>query len=174
MSKAKRLKGAGRKMKSEDLENAVISWIWEMRSKQVSRRLVMLKAKAVNVQLGVDPTFKASSGWIQRFMNRNGLTLRRATGNPQNPVRAAHRIADYLCHLSSLRKKYKYELSNIVAMDETPVFLDMPGSTTVDTIGERAVPVEFRKYARSFHRLLGCQGQWHEAQTFHHLQQGLP
>ncbi len=34
-----------------------------------------------------------------------------------------------------------YPLSHIVSMDETPLWFDMPGETTITRTGERSVPI---------------------------------
>ena len=73
-SKSKRLKGGGRKAKDEDMEEIIFPWINDMRicHLRVSRRMIREKAKTLGRE-----GFKASSGWLQLFMKRKGLSLRR-------------------------------------------------------------------------------------------------
>ena len=70
----KRLKGGGRKVRDEEMEDSLFSWIAAMRGNnlRVSRR--MLKAKAL--EYSSIEGFRASNGWLVKFMSRNGLSLR--------------------------------------------------------------------------------------------------
>ena len=57
-AKQKRLKGAGRKVRDEEVEKAVFSWIGEMRANnlRVSRRLI----KAMALEFSSIPRFRAT------------------------------------------------------------------------------------------------------------------
>ena len=70
-------------MLDEEMEKAVFDWIGVMRASTlcVSRRMIKAKAKDTSTEEG----FKASNGWLQRFMMRNGLSLRRKTTVCQRP-----------------------------------------------------------------------------------------
>ena len=74
-SKRKRIYGAGRKARDPEMEEEVFEWICEMRSRhvRVTRRMICLQAKSVSTNVN----FRASIGWLRRFMNRKGLSLRR-------------------------------------------------------------------------------------------------
>ena len=70
-------KGAGRPLTySQCIDDELLSWILHQRDLQVTvRRLdIQLKAKAL---IGSDlPQFKASSGWVDKFMCRHSLSIR--------------------------------------------------------------------------------------------------
>ena len=137
----KRDAGAGRKLTSEDVENGTLDFIWEQRSKKVrvTRRMIQVKARQIYASLEQEGEFKASVGWVDKFLARNGLVLRRGTANPQNQQRSTNRVIEYVLHLSQLIPQY--QLNNIIVMDETPVWFDMPGNTTLDNVGERNVQI---------------------------------
>ena len=76
-----KLRGGGRKPFSPKLEKVLLEWT-ENRRARVSCKLIMKKAeiayrdiKKSNNMDGED--FKASRGWLTRFMRRNGLSLKR-------------------------------------------------------------------------------------------------
>lgn len=69
----KRLNGGGRKLMDESMEEALFQWIVCMSSQnfRVSREMIKRKAK----ELSKVPNFKASQGWLQRFMKRKGVSV---------------------------------------------------------------------------------------------------
>ena len=74
-----RLDGGGRKVTDEKLDEIILEWIHNRRANglRVSRKLIMVKAKYLydeRCQEGEQDLFKASDGWLQKFMRRNGLS----------------------------------------------------------------------------------------------------
>ena len=68
--------------------------------------------------------FKASRGWFCRFMQGNGLSLRRKTLiAQQDPERMVAKFVSYVIQVRRLQEKHKYQASDIIAMDETPSFV---------------------------------------------------
>ena len=140
-SKRRRLKGAGRKAKDAEMEEELFEWVCEMRSRnlRVTRRMIRHQAKAIST----DSLFKASVGWLRRFMKRNGLSLRRRTTLCQTvPADCIPKLVDYIIHLHSLQSHHKYQDGNIFAMDETACYMDMTADTTVTQTGARSVPLK--------------------------------
>ena len=78
----KRIPGGGRKPLDETLEEDLLEWVRDRRSKglRVSRKLIMRKAKIMHDekcgQSGVVSEFNASRGWLEKFISRNGLTVK--------------------------------------------------------------------------------------------------
>ena len=76
-----RLDGGGRHITLVKLEENLLEWIFDRRSKRlrVSRKLVKLKATKLQKEMGIeDPTIttlKFSEGWFEKFMKRNGTTM---------------------------------------------------------------------------------------------------
>lgn len=80
----KKLKGGGRKPFNAKLEELLLAWISESQTQglQLSPKLIMKKAESVyhDIKEGGDTSvedFKASRGWVTRFMERNSLILTR-------------------------------------------------------------------------------------------------
>ncbi len=86
-----RLKGAGRKVAHQAMEEELIRWYKEQKSNGllVSRRLVMQKARILHDEMCDDETkkgqFFASAGWLQKFQQRYGLSFREKKINHPQP-----------------------------------------------------------------------------------------
>ena len=94
-----------------------------------------------NLASGED--FKGSRGWLCKFTKRNGLSLRRKTSvAQQDPERMVGKLVSYVMHVRRLQEKDKYSDSDIIAMDETPVWCDMISETTVDTHGKKTITLK--------------------------------
>jgi len=88
----------------------------------------------------VGEDFKASRGWLQKFMKRNGLSLKRKTSvAQQDPERLVAKVVSYIIQVRRLREKHNYGSSDIIAMDETPVWCDMISETTIDATGKKTI-----------------------------------
>ena len=48
----------------------------------------------------------------------------------------------YVLSVRQLRLKFDYSHELMGAMDETPLWLDMPAPTTVSFTGERSIPIK--------------------------------
>lgn len=148
-SKRRRLDGGGRKLTNAELEEELLEWITERRAAmlRVSRKLIMKKAKIMHDESTDDPAIKdsfvASRGWLEKFMKRNGLSLRRRTTIAQkNPSCMIDKLVMYVIQNRRLQRKFKYPASSIIAMDETAIWSDMLSGTTVDTIGKKDIPLK--------------------------------
>ena len=99
-----KLSGGGRKPLSTKLEEVLLEWIDNRRARglQVSSKLIMEKAEITYRDMkesnNMDAEdFKASRGWLSRFMKRNGLSLRRKTSvAQQDPERLVVRLVPYV------------------------------------------------------------------------------
>ena len=145
-SKRQRLDGGGRKCIDADLEQDLVHWIYEKRSRMlhVSRKMIMWKAKSIFEEKNEDPalkdTFLASRGWCEKFMRRHGFSLRRKTTTAQkDPAYMVDRIVAYVMHVRRLQKQFSFHDTDIIAMDETPVWNDMVSNTTVEKTGSQEV-----------------------------------
>lgn len=113
-----------------DLEEVLLEWIESRRSHGLhdSRKLTM-KAEVVYHDLtkdmeNVEEDFKASRGWVEKFMKRNGSSLRYKTSvAQQDPERLVAKVILYIIQVRHLQKKQSYAPLNITAMDETPVWV---------------------------------------------------
>ncbi|XP_067283792.1 uncharacterized protein [Pseudorasbora parva] len=136
--KRARLRGGGRKKASEELEASVCEWIHSMRAKhlRVSRKTIRAKAKEVyaTVSDGRDEErFTASAGWVDKFLKRNDFSDRRRTPVAQKDAKHfTEKLVNFVTCTTQIIKAKKIQPENIIAMDETAVWFDMAGSTTVD------------------------------------------
>ena len=140
-SKRKRLQGAGRKALDGEMEEALFDWIIELRGRnlRVSRAMICVQARA----LSGNADFKASRGWLDRFMKRHSLSLRRKTTVCQKvPADCIPKLVSFIRHLRTLQNCNKYQHHCIFAMDKTACWMDMPSDTTVATTGARSVPLK--------------------------------
>lgn len=140
-SKSKRLKGGGRKALDEDMEEVLFDWIVDLRRRnlRVSRAMIIRQAKT----LSTDETFKASIGWLNGFMTRKTLSLRRRTTVCQNPpATCIRKLVDFVMRLRKLRLSQKFTDGSIFAMDETACWMDMPSDTTVHFTGSQSVSLK--------------------------------
>lgn len=170
----KRLQGGGRKPLSTELEDRVREWIHDMRARgqRVSKRAISKKGEIIWRELkssnGTDVTagsddneeisqqdFKASNGWVVRFMNRHGLTLRKRTSLAQHdPDNLIDRVISFILNVRRKFHTKRYAMANIIAMDETPIWLDMPSATTVNEAGASSVTI--RSTGREKDRVTVC------------------
>ena len=145
-----RLDGGGRKVTDVELEEEVLNWIHERRANmlRVSRKLIMFKAKAIyDEKCGNNEALKdgfiASNGWLVKFMHRNNLSLRRRTTVAQkDPSHLTGKLVGYVMHVRRLTMKENYPPSCVIAMDETAVWSDMVGNTTVNATGSKDIPLK--------------------------------
>lgn len=68
-------------MKFRDVDEAMLLWLQEMRSKNVivSGPTMLIKAEEYAKQYG-DTSFKASQGWLQKFKQRHGVVCKTISG----------------------------------------------------------------------------------------------
>ncbi|CAJ0947310.1 unnamed protein product, partial [Mesorhabditis belari] len=94
---AKRLKGGGRHRSFPKLDNELADWVkGEMRKgKYVSRRMIQMKAEHMFQQGGYkDATFQASSGWLEKFLERHNIKTAYAQPAAPKPQFSASNLAN--------------------------------------------------------------------------------
>lgn len=123
--RTKRLPGAGRPFKCENLEEELSEWICDRRARslRVSRKMIQWKAKEFFQKTPAsekrDLNFSASDGLLHGFIKRNHLSLRRRTSVAQKlPHDVKEKIVRYLLYVEGLRKNCVYRSSAIGAADE--------------------------------------------------------
>lgn len=157
-AKKKRFDGAGRKTLDQQMEENLVEWIYTRRAKglRVSRKLIMKKALVIFGEKQKDNSdeinveFVASTGWVTNFMRRNGLSLRQKTSVSQrDPSRLIDKLVLYILFTRRFAAKHNYSPSNIIAMDETPVWMDMVSDTTVHKKGAHTVTMKSTGHEKS-------------------------
>ena len=79
MSKKGKLmkKGAGRPISyKQEIEDELITWVLRQRDLQIPVRRQDIQLKAMELISPDNPSFKASNGWMNKFMRRHSLSLR--------------------------------------------------------------------------------------------------
>ena len=97
----------------EPMEEELLEWIHGRRSRglRVSRTFIMRKAKYIHDErcdASERDLFVASRGWLEKFMRRNGLSLRRRTTVAQHdPARIIDKLMlSYVLHVRRLTSKH--------------------------------------------------------------------
>ena len=129
-SQARRLQGGGRLLKFEEIDHALMETIRERRSAgaRVTGKFIKTEALRLHKRNG-NQQFRASSGWLQKFMRRHKLATRRATHVAQkSQAELDDRAQVFIRRIIKMRREHSYPLHAIGNMDETPIWIDMPGT----------------------------------------------
>lgn len=139
----KRKSGAGRPVRYTDIEEKLISWFQERRSAGIRVTGKSLKHEALRLhKLNGSQSFKASQGWFTKFKKRHDISFRRTTHISQHSVEITDdKVDKFLRFIIRLRRLRAYEDRDILNMDETPVWLEMPGKSTLNVRGAHEVSV---------------------------------
>ena len=137
----KRRSCAGRKINFPHIEQELIQWLKARRESGVRVTGKSLKQEAIRQhRLQGNQSFKASCSWLRKFMKRHQISFRRATHVAQKTeTELDDKMQGFLHYVINMRKRKGYELGNIGNMDETPVWIDMPGDYTIDMKGSKTV-----------------------------------
>lgn len=137
----KRLPGAGRKVKNEHLDKDIFEWFCERRTSgiRITGKQLILEAQRRFIASG-DLTFKGSRGWLQKWMKRHSVSMREKTTVAQRmPEHVEEKIVSFHKFVIRMRKMRNYPVKCIGNMDETAVYFDMPGNSTLHHKGEKSV-----------------------------------
>ena len=143
-NKRRNIRGQGRKLSyPKELEEKLVAWILEKREAEcVPISTQVIRCKALSLIRAVNPTFKASDGWVRKFMKRNNLVLRCRTHISQSlPKDLEQKITAFRAEVASIFENADYPLDFICNMDETPVFLDLLPSKVIDRKGKKSINV---------------------------------
>lgn len=92
---SKRLEGAGRPLKDKEFDEKLINWIHQQRQKKLRVSRTMIQKQALT--FATDEDFKASNGWLERFLARYNLVSRRPTTTCQKePEEYIDKIIKYI------------------------------------------------------------------------------
>ena len=133
----------------------------------------MKKAKITfdTTQASSETSFVVSHGWLSNFMRRHGLSLRRHTSIAQkDPEQLNGKLASYVIHVRRLQMKFNFETSQIYAMDETPAWQDMVGTTTVTKKGSQDVVFKSTGHKKTRVCVLDGLSRWSEDEAIYRLQ----
>uniref|UniRef100_A0A8C4STC8 HTH CENPB-type domain-containing protein n=1 Tax=Erpetoichthys calabaricus TaxID=27687 RepID=A0A8C4STC8_ERPCA len=135
----------GKSAKFPQVEVALADYIQDRRQLgyAVSTEMIQMKACDIAKERGILITqFKASRGWITRFMRRNGLSIRhRPTISQCLPDAYEEKLLAFQKYIIQLRHQKTYLMGQIGTADQTPVYFENPSNTTVNAVGDKSVPV---------------------------------
>ena len=90
------------------------------------------------------------NGWVQKFMTRDLLSVRRRTTESQkDPDRLIDKLIAYILQVRRQRTRYFYSHSDIITMDETAVWQDVLSSTTIDNVGKKSFRLKTTRHEKS-------------------------
>ena len=123
-----------------------MQWILESRDLHLPISRKMIQRKALSLISPSNPEFKAFEGWLQKFMVRNCLSLRRHTSIQQKlPAALERKLTALLDKIKTLRERHDFSEDLMVNVDETPIFFDMQRACTVHPKGAREVRIRGTK-----------------------------
>lgn len=137
----KRKCGSGRQPLFPELEDMIYEWVADRRAKAlvVRRADIQEFALAVAPQLEISPDeFKASQHWLDGFLQRCELSLRRSTLFKLEEAEVIKRTLAFKSFVDGIDFS-KYQLSNMIAMDETAVFMGEGSQATIHRRGASSI-----------------------------------
>lgn len=139
----KRKPGAGRPLRYPDIDTQLMRWFEERRECGVRVTGKSLRREALRLHMeNGNQSFKASNGWYRRFKKRHNIVFRRTTHIAQHAVQITDdRIDRFLRYITRMRQLRDYNDSEILNMDETPVWFEMPGKSSLAKVGDKEVRV---------------------------------
>lgn len=146
--KRQRLNGGGCKPHEANVEEELANWVCDQRKNycRVTRKSISIKALSLSNNL----EFKASRGWVDKFLKRNDFVPRqRTTTGQQLPENVNEKLISFINYCQSLRNSKCLRPSDIGNMDETAIWVDMPGNKTIDIKGVKTVPIMTTGHERS-------------------------
>lgn len=138
--------------KFPQVEEQLSSYIQDRRQHgfAISTEIAQLKAAQIAKELQIpNEDFKASRGWLRRFMNRNGLSIRKRTSICQRlPDAYEEKLLAFQRYVIRLREENNFSMGQIGNADETPVYFDMPADSTINAVGDKSVRVRTCGYEK--------------------------
>lgn len=127
----------------------MLSFVEDLRAKKlrVTNKMICREGKRIWQSLRdeapeLEAEFKASAGFAHRFNERNNFVYRRRTTVAQKlPQDYVPKIVSFVCHIRRLRQQQKYNMCDIIGCDETPVWFEGVGATTINRCGAKDVAV---------------------------------
>uniref|UniRef100_A0A915MSV7 HTH CENPB-type domain-containing protein n=1 Tax=Meloidogyne javanica TaxID=6303 RepID=A0A915MSV7_MELJA len=146
----KRLAGAGRHLTDADFDEQLSLWVRQCRAEKfrVSRRMIQKEAERIFSSADDEShEFKASAGWLDKFMKRHKFCLRQPTTICQKqPKEYESVLVNFIMYISKIMEENKYD--HIYAADETAVWLDLVGRNCISEKGAKDVTVKNLGYEK--------------------------
>ena len=141
----KRKTGSGRKVKYPNFEKKLLDYYKDLRKNGIglSTRKLILHARSEakkdkNIQI------KFSRGWLQKFMRRNKISMRKKSTTVQKPIDQIAEISKKFLekvHKLIYDTESKYDQDHIINVDETSIQRDAPPERTMEDQGAKKVVI---------------------------------
>jgi len=147
--KKKRSCGSGRVAEYSELENLLNDWVIDRRLQSYVVRRIEIQKMALSLCAEFDipaNKFKASKHWLDNFLKRHHFSLRKSTTLFKLPdEEIVKRALSYKSFIDNIDYS-QYQLSNMVAMDETAVYLGESSQKTIEHTGATSIYVPSTGY----------------------------
>ncbi|XP_060124346.1 general transcription factor II-I isoform X2 [Zootoca vivipara] len=135
--------GSGRQPLIPELEDMISEWIADRRAKALVVRRADIQAFALEMapQFEIAAEFKASQHWLDSFLHRYELSLRKSTTLLKlEDAEVVKRALAFKSFVDGIDFS-KYQLCNMIAMDETAVFMGQGAQMTIEQRGASSIYV---------------------------------
>ena len=137
----------GKSVEYYDVEQELLVWIKELRSKDISVNTRQVIAKALSIDTNFHKgNMKALWKWIYVFLDRNNLSIRRITHQGQKL--SGHLSEVHQRVVNSINDRFSIggdlfdvDDSMFVNMDETAVYYESNPTTTINAKGENTIAI---------------------------------
>ncbi|XP_068586183.1 uncharacterized protein [Cebidichthys violaceus] len=122
---------------SEELEEKLWEWIHSMKHQRTAVTRTAITRRALEVYPSASDGGKAfvSTGWLQRFLQRNRLSLRRRSAEPAaNPEVLTEKLVGFIDRVGRTVSGKKISEGDIIAMDETAVCLGLKRQSRITVV----------------------------------------
>lgn len=142
------------------MEEELVAWIDAVRAENMRITRSCVQRKAIELaQTTANEGFCASRGWLE-FFKRKHVSASKDHCESETFLRP-HSKGHQFCHKDMKAPALKgLPLSSIANMDETPMWLDMPGETTVARTGDRSIPIRTTGHNKGRFSCTGSHGRW--------------
>ena len=115
----------------DEIENAILKWFSNAREQgaPISGPVLLKKANDFAEMLGIT-NFKASTGWLERFKERNGITFKKVCGESKSVDKTSTDMTEWGNRLRQLLDQYSPD--DIYNADETGVFYRLLPDKTLE------------------------------------------
>ncbi|XP_042222853.1 tigger transposable element-derived protein 3-like isoform X2 [Homarus americanus] len=105
--------------KAGALEQKLVDWYKEAKKEDlpISGPILMEKAKSIGNEMGIE--FKPSAGWLGRWKDRNGVTLKRFKDKDGAP--SVTKVGNHWRRYMFTKATKEYTLQNVWVVDEIPL-----------------------------------------------------
>lgn len=120
----------------EEIDSAMLIWFCNARSRNIPINSTIIKEKALEISkiINQDSAFVASSGWLEKFLNRNNISHRSLSGEGASIDLSV--VENWTSELQN--KCLNYQPNDIYNIDETGLFYKQTPNKSYVRAGEES------------------------------------